>query len=114
MVRLTKAERTRQTIRATLYSGSCTYEVFSLRDMIDQYGIDAKFEIEFEDLSYCDGQAAIMTIYEDRLETDSEYEGRLTGLRQLKEWNAQADRLKAEEAEAAERAEYERLRAKFG
>lgn len=74
-----------------------------IAQLIQQYGPDARLDIDRECEAYCDYWSAYARIYGKREETDDEYAKRLNEEKKYTDQQA-----------AREVAEYERLRKKFG
>lgn len=89
-----------------MYSGRSFYDIQADMERIRaDYGAeftDFKFESEMESYPYEEGEHVVTYVYGYRKETDAEYETRL----------AEAAKIDADR-EARERAEFERLAAKF-
>jgi hypothetical protein len=127
MVKLSKSVLARKTITEKLDSldvGFCSY---TIAELVERYGSDAKLNFDYEYDYYgggCGERSATCEVTRDRLETDEEYHARIESTKS-KQRKAAATRArnaaakakaKAEAAslkEAEERKLYEELREKF-
>ena len=110
MVKLKKNELAR--INVSSYERYYGQE--TLGDLVDKYGRDARIEAEIESGCWGDPDSSLFSVCVNRLETDDEYNRRIERLTRF--YNEERIRKKEERTQRNldEKAEYERLKKKFG
>jgi hypothetical protein len=128
MVKLSKSVLARRTVTEKLGSLDVSYDSYTITQLVELYGSDAKLNFDYEYDYYgscCGERRATCEVTRDRLETDEEYNARIESAKSKQrkaaatraETAAAKARAEAEAAaaqEAEERRLYEELRKKFG
>lgn len=111
MVKLTKSELERRRKTESTDIGS----YYNIGELVDKYGRDANIESEIECGEYGDDpEYSTMKVYINRMETDDEYNTRIETLKSFKIQDATEKKAWRKKKELEEKAEYERLKKKFG